>query len=484
MTPLPIVEIVASSDNLGTVASGGSITKPLYVNDTLNGVGNFDPTLVNITITDAANKGVASINPTTGEVTYTPNAGVSGIDSLIYQICDKLNPAVCDTALVVVTITPIIEASYDNLGTVASGGTVIKPLFVNDTLNGVGNFDPNLVNVTVTDTPKKGIASIDPTTGQVTYTPSVGASGVDSLIYQICDKLNPAVCDTALVVVTIMPPAPVVLLPKVYLQGTLFGILLPDSLMRDDLRVKGFIPTTSPYPGMGLPGLTNANVSTLAVVGQSSAFGRDAIVDWVFVELRSSASPTTIVDSRSALVQRDGDIVDVDGVSPLAFNSVVPGSFYVAVRHRNHLGVMTAEPIALTSVATVVDFRKPSTPTYNLNAGSVLNVPQVPVEQGVAMWAGNALFTNTLDGKTEVIFQGTDNDVNVIYQQVLNSPSNTFVSPSFKLKGYYVGDINMNGETIFQGTGNDPEFIYQNVLKNHVGNTFGLPNFKIREQLP
>ena len=42
----------------------------------------------------------------------------------------------------------------------------------------------------------------------------------------------------------------------------------------------------------------------------------------------------------------------------------------------------------------------------------------------------------------------------------------------------------MNGETIFQGTGNDAEFIYQNVLKNHVGNTFGLPIFKIREQLP
>ena len=235
---------------------------------------------------------------------------------------------------------------------------------------------------------------------------------------------------------------------------------------------------------MGMAGITNANVSTLAVVGAASPSGRNAIVDWVFVELRSSASPTTVVDSRSALVQRDGDIVDVDGVSPVTFNSVVSGSFYVAVKHRNHLGVMTAAPIALTTVTKVVDFRKVSTPTYNLNVASPLNIPQVTVEQGVAMWAGNALFTNTLDGKTEVIFQGTDNDVNVIYQQVLNSPANTFGSPSYKLKGYYVGDINMNGETIFQGTGNDAEFIYQNVLKNHVGNTFGLPNFKIREQLP
>ena len=72
-------------------------------------MGNFDPTLVNITVTDAPNKGTASINPTTGQVTYTPNAGASGIDSLIYRICDKLNPTVCDTALVVVNITPVID---------------------------------------------------------------------------------------------------------------------------------------------------------------------------------------------------------------------------------------------------------------------------------------------------------------------------------------------------------------------------------------
>ena len=53
--------------------------------------------------------------------------------------------------------------------------------------------------------------------------------------------------------------------------------------------------------------------------------GSDAIVDWVFVELRN-ASGNTVVDSRAALLQRDGDVVDVDGVSPLRFTQVDPGS--------------------------------------------------------------------------------------------------------------------------------------------------------------
>jgi hypothetical protein len=42
----------------------------------------------------------------------------------------------------------------------------------------------------------------------------------------------------------------------------------------------------------------------------------------------------------------------------------------------------------------------------------------------------------------------------------------------------------MDGEVIFQGTGNDAEFIFQNVIKNHAGNTLSQPFFKIREQLP
>jgi hypothetical protein len=214
-------------------------------------------------------------------------------------------------------------------------------------------------------------------------------------------------------------------------------------------------------------------------------------VDWVFVELRDENDPTLVVDSRSGLIQRDGNIVSEDG-STLAFCYVNSGNYYVAVNHRNHLGVMSKTPIAMTDVATVIDFRDPTTPTFDFGIAVLPNPPinqaQVVVNQGVAMWAGNALFKDNsfLGSGKNVIYQGTENDLNKIYQLIIDASGNIFDRPNFILRSYNVGDINMNGETIFQGSGNDVEFIYQNIIKNHPGNALfpKQANFIIKEQIP
>jgi hypothetical protein len=276
-------------------------------------------------------------------------------------------------------------------------------------------------------------------------------------------------------IIQVCGPQYVTLLPKVYLQGALFGVNSPEVLMRDNLRTLNYLPTTSPYPALGLTGITSTSAVSPTVFATT---GQDAIVDWVFVELRSSANNQQVLDSRSALVQRDGDIVAEDGVSPLRFNQVTSGSFYVSVKHRNHLGVMTSTAVPMSYTGTVVDFRTPLTPTYILLAGNLASQSQVVVDQGVALWAGNSLVDKN------VIFQGTSNDVNAISQQVINAPSNTFVQPSYRLRGYYTGDINMNGETLLQGTGNDVDYIFQNVIKNHPGNILKQNFFIIKEQLP
>lgn len=275
--------------------------------------------------------------------------------------------------------------------------------------------------------------------------------------------------------VNVTVPAYVALLPKVFLQGALFGVNGAGTFMRDDLRVKNLIPLNSPYPGMGLTEVTPTNATTTAVL---SVTGQDAIVDWVYVELRDATDPTVVRDTRSALVQRDGDIVEVDGVSQLIFNQVQAGSYYVVVKHRNHLGVMSKSPVALSAVATVVDFRLSSTPTFNKDILNITNEAQVVVDQGVALWAGNALHDN------QVIYQGTQNDVNAIYQLIATASSNVLATPFYKLKTYNTGDIDMNGETIFQGTKNDVEYIYQNIIKNHPGNVLKQNFFIIKEQLP
>ncbi|AYQ31332.1 hypothetical protein [Runella sp. SP2] len=272
--------------------------------------------------------------------------------------------------------------------------------------------------------------------------------------------------------ITIVPPGKLTLLPKVYLQGSLFGVF-SGSLMRDDLRAKNLIPRKSPYVAWN-PVTAADTITSNTVLGVT---GANAIVDWVFVELRDADDSTVVVDSRSALLQRDGDIVEVDGTSPITFNTIAPADYFVSVRHRNHLGVMSQTALPLTQVVSTIDFRSAATPTYVL-ANSPIHQSQVDVVQGKALWAGNSLY----DG--QIIYQGTDNDVNVIYQQVIAATGNPLLLPFYILAGYYTGDINMDGEVIFQGTTNDVEYIYQNVINNHNGNILKQNFFIIQEQLP
>jgi len=411
-----------------------------------------------------------------GTVTYTPTNGFTGKDSFTYKICDTGTPQLCDTATVDVEVLPTPPAGNKPPVAVDDANLTPKNTPVSGTV-AANDSDPD-AGQTLSFSPIGTVPglTLNPN-GTYSYTPTTDFVGTVTQKYKVCDNGSPSLCDTATLVIAVTDPEKVCLLPQVYLQGSLYGVTLPDVLMRDDLRVKGLIPTSSPYPAMGMTGITNANTTTSAVVGATSPSGANAIVDWVFVELRSGSDSTLVVDSRSALLQRDGDIVDVDGVSSVKFSQANAGTYYVVVKHRNHLGVMSKKT-ALNSTCSVIDFRKASTPTFTFSS-SAINQAQVVVEQGRAMWAGNALYTNTLDSRKEVIFQGSDNDVNVIYQQVLGATSNFFGSPFFKLQGYYAGDINMNGEVIFQG-----KFIYNNVIKNHPGNTFVQPFFKIREQIP
>lgn len=133
--------------------------------------------------------------------------------------------------------------------------------------------------------------------------------------------------------------------PIVFLQGAFTN---PNSgeelLMRDDLRIASsvLIPTTSPYD------------STTCDPSVFTTSGTNAIVDWIVVELRDANDASNVLISQSALLQRDGDIVATDGVSPVAINSP-SGDYYVAVRHRNHLGILTASTVSLSETVTHLD---------------------------------------------------------------------------------------------------------------------------------
>ncbi|MFN4086517.1 MAG: thrombospondin type 3 repeat-containing protein [Spirosomataceae bacterium] len=369
--------------------------------------------------------------------------------------------AVCIDATDDVVSTPIISAV---------GGIAVVNVRINDQLGGSPATHVNTTLGLVSTLPT-GL-TLNTTTGEVQVQAGT-TPGAYTFSYRLCEVANPVNCDTATVSLTVSSTPKAQLLPKVYLQGALYGVLTPETLMRDDLRTKGLLPSTSPYGYLSPITATGSIAPSVLTVT-----GADAIVDWVFVELRSASDNKIIVDSRAALVQRDGDIVDLDGVSPVTFGSAeAVASYFVSVRHRNHLGVMSESALSFGLTPLVVDFRSPSTPTFRINT-SAQNQSQVVVDQGRALWAGNANQNN------EIIYQGTGNDVNVIFLIVINSTANVFVTPFFKLREYNRGDINLDGEVVAQGTGNDVEFIYNNIIKNHPGNVLIQNFFIVREQLP
>ncbi len=116
---------------------------------------------------------------------------------------------------------------------------------------------------------------------------------------------------------------------KVFLQGPYDG---GSSMMADDLNNNNLLPSSVGGYSM----LASATANT----------GTEAIVDWVTLELRDASDNTVVLASRPALLQADGDVVDMDGTSPVTFTDLNVSSAYVVVRHRNHLGVMTATPIS------------------------------------------------------------------------------------------------------------------------------------------
>ncbi|PWK18564.1 hemagglutinin protein [Xanthomarina spongicola] len=247
--------------------------------------------------------------------------------------------------------------------------------------------------------------------------------------------------------------------PKLFLQGPLLN---PASagLMNDDLRQNILIPITSPYADTA-----NCNASVFSVTGAN------AIVDWVWIELRAANDNTKIINAHSALIQRDGDVVDLDGISNLIMIAA-PTNYYVVVKHRNHIGAMSASTIALNeSTTTVVDFTNNSFSTYGSNS-------QVVLDSGnTALWAGDT------NGIGQVRFSGANNGSNTIKDFVLADPANGFNSVTFSSTGYLNADLNMDGSGKFSGSGNDSNVIKDNVL-SHPGNGFNSPTFTILSTVP
>jgi hypothetical protein len=102
-------------------------------------------------------------------------------------------------------------------------------------------------------------------------------------------------------------------------------------------------------------------------------------VDWVLVELRDAATaagatPSTTIARQAGLLFSDGSILATDGNSHLSFSTTISNSLFVVVHHRNHLAVMSANPLSLSGEYYSYDFTTSIGQAYGTNSQKQLTV--------------------------------------------------------------------------------------------------------------
>lgn len=227
---------------------------------------------------------------------------------------------------------------------------------------------------------------------------------------------------------------------KAFLQGPYNSVALN---MNGTLRANGLVPLTEPYTALGYAHVAGGGgeTTTQAVLNIT---GTASVVDWVVVELRNKNNAAQVLASRSALLLRNGSIVAVDGTSDLSFQLPVD-DYHIAVRHRNHLGIMTQNPQPVGTTAVLRDLSNGSVP-MNGGAAATVNVGGV-----LLMPAGDG----TRNGQVKYTGGGNDRD------PILTRIGGTV--PTATTTGYHPEDLNLDGVVKYSGGANDRDAVLQAV---------------------
>ncbi len=208
-------------------------------------------------------------------------------------------------------------------------------------------------------------------------------------------------------------------------------------LMSTALNDANLIPIVEPYSGLGYNFQGGGDEETTSNV--FNVTGPNAIVDWVYIEFWNvPLFGASIEYSRAALLQADGDVVDVDGISPIT----VPnnGEYYVVVGHRNHLPVMT-----LNKVDNTLPIDMTTIPLFGTEAAKIVSGKQV-------LWPGD------INRDDVILYTGLNNDRELILSAIGG------VVPTNTISGQYrIEDVNMDGVIKYTGANNDRELILQSI---------------------
>jgi hypothetical protein len=236
-----------------------------------------------------------------------------------------------DDAQIIFTVAPSLTIFYPTTNTIFENQSASIPV---QTTGGVGPYSYTQVSGSL----PPGM-TLDMTTGELAGVPTTTGTYIATIT---AEDVNGAT-DNASLTITVVTQAniPTAMNLKIALQGPQTGTT-SGTIMNNLLNSGGFVPDTDPYTGA----VTVASVPLTAV-------------DWVEIEIRTGQSSTTAIASTVAFVRTDGRVTGTDGISEILFSALnVPaGDYYVVVKHRNHLYVMSAAPVTLSpNTSTLYDF--------------------------------------------------------------------------------------------------------------------------------
>ena len=144
-----------------------------------------------------------------------------------------------------------------------------------------------------------------------------------------------------------------------------------------------YLPTENPYasdPWMYTGG------------GEVTLIPNPNIVDWVLVEIRDAATAaqanaSTTAGRQAAWLLNDGSIVGLNGTSNLQFNHSIIHQLYVVIWHRNHLAVLSGNPLTSNAGVYTYNFTSAASQVYG---GSAAAKELAPGVWGMISGDGNA----------------------------------------------------------------------------------------------
>ena len=202
---------------------------------------------------------------------------------------------------------------------------------------------------------------------------------------------------------------------NVFLEG-------PYSSGQMQTLLSNYLPFQQPF-NPALPWYGNSNPVWLYNGDESVPAIPQDVVDWLLLELRettgnaSTATSDKIVAQSPCFLLKDGSVVGIDGQRPVNVFHEARYSIYVVLHHRNHLSIMSADPVNTST--GLYDFTTGSDKAY----GGASGYKQVAAgEWGMVSGDGNA------DG------------------QINNTDKNDVWKPQAGTSGYKASDFNLDSE--------------------------------------